>query len=138
MDLVTVVTGGPDGFVAVGEADGSTVVWLSADGHAWDKVDVLESQPPTSYRLNSAAATEAGYVLVGGDSTCRGASCSAVIWTSPDGRSWSRVPDDDRFAAAAATQVIAFESQFVVGGQHEGGPAVWVSASEATLAEPGQ
>ena len=129
MDSLAAVMDGPDGLVAVGETDGLATVWLSADGQIWEKVDVRGLPPPIS--IGQGAATKAGYVLVGGDRDCFGGSCrpstAAAIWTSPDGRSWSRLPSDERFARAGATHVIAFGSRFVVGGGHDGGPTIWIS-----------
>jgi hypothetical protein len=135
MGSVTAVTGGPDGFVAAGEAGGSAAAWFSADGQTWEKVDVLEPRSPIHVELKSAAASKAGYVLVDGDSDCFAGSCrpsaEAAIWTSPDGRSWSQLPSDERFARAGATHVVDFGSHFVVGGGYDGKPTIWIS-------DPGQ
>ena len=59
------------------------------------------SRPASTTRRSSAelivssiAATSSGYVAVGGDGVCAVEPCPdarAVIWTSPDGRSWSRL-----------------------------------------------
>jgi len=38
MDSIAAVTGGPGGFVAVGQAGDEPAVWLSADGEAWERV----------------------------------------------------------------------------------------------------
>jgi hypothetical protein len=149
MDAVTAVTGGPAGFVATGQVGGAAAIWFSADRQTWERVnDVdLESRWPTGsdgarvnddagdipveLRLRAAASGSDGYVLVGSDGACLGegfcGSDEAVIWTSADGRSWDRVPRDDRFAGGWAAHAVAWGSRFVVGGTVDGRPAIWIS-----------
>jgi hypothetical protein len=129
MDSVMTVGGGPGGFVAAGKADGALVVWRSADGQSWEKVDELEDRSPI--QTASVAGSMVGYVLVGGYSDCFSGDCrpstAPAVWTSPDGRSWSRVLGDDRFARSGVLGVVAFGSQFVMGGGHEDQPTIWAS-----------
>jgi hypothetical protein len=131
------VAGGPGGFVAVN----TVFVGASADGRDWEEVAVFNSRWPT--RLNdegmpvelgveSVAATTAGYVAVGTDGACvfdsdPCPSLEAVIWASPDGRSWSRLPSAERFDGAGARTIVAWGSRFVVGGTYDDRPAVWIS-----------
>jgi hypothetical protein len=137
MDRVTAVASGPGGFIAAGEAGPDDAVWSSADGRVWERVagDAFSSRSvngdgePVKLMLKSAAATSAGYVVVGGDGLCL-FPCpdqEAAIWTSVDGRSWSRVPSDDLFRGAWADSAVAWGSRFVVGGPYEGQPAIWIS-----------
>jgi hypothetical protein len=133
MVSVTAVTGGPRGFIAAGQTNGRSMAWSSADGHGWEQVDLVDPRSviPGEPNVESAAATGAGYVLVGGGQSCLRGACSpsaeAAIWTSPDGRAWSHLPSDERFARAAATDVIAFGSHFVAGGVAEDRPVIWIS-----------
>ena len=132
MDSVTTVTGGPHGFVAIGQAGSEPAVWLSADGEVWERVAEGDFTSPVKLELNSASATSAGYVVIGTDGQCVWYPCSAqdvVIWTSPDGRSWSRVPSANQFALAQAYRSVAWGSSFVVGGAYGGRPAIWISGS---------
>lgn len=164
---VSGVVAGPGGFVAAGEADSKAAVWLSTDGEVWERIasDAFASRwsedpngnlindegMPVKQLMLSAAATSAGYVVVGGDGLCLLGSClsaEAVIWTSVDGHSWSRLPSDDRFRVTArgdtsgawAIDSVAWESRFVVGGTYDGKPAIWISESErpqpSTAAQP--
>jgi hypothetical protein len=141
------------------------VVRVSADGRAWTDVDVINPRAswptgaapygeggdivdgmPLALRVPSVTATNAGYVAVGSDGVCHtfrapGEWClpdEAAIWTSADGRSWSRMPLDDRFSVAEpgdpsnvegawATTVLARGDRFVVGGSYQGQPAIWVA-----------
>jgi hypothetical protein len=133
MDSVVAVAGGPGGFVAAGQAGSEAAVWVSADGETWERVSEGAFTSPVDLHLESAAATSAGYVVVGGDGQCLSTSCpdqDIVIWTSADGRSWSRVPSADLFTGAKAYGAFAWGSGFVVGGAFDGKPAIWISASQ--------
>lgn len=148
MTSVHAVAGGPDGFVAIGRAGTEPAGWFSGDGQAWERItgEAFESRwpkgpngqrinndpgdIPIELRLASAASGSGGYVVVGGDGLCDEGFCAsdeAVIWTSADGRSWSRVPSHDRFSDGYATSVAAWGSRFVVGGLRSGQPAIWIS-----------
>lgn len=149
MSSVHAVAGGPDGFVAIGQVGSEPAGWFSPDGQAWHRMDAdafgsrwpmgpdglrRNGDPediPIELRLASAAATDAGYVVVGGDGLCGPdgfcGSDEAVIWTSADGRSWSRVSDDGRFFDGHATAATAWGSRFVVGGLQTDEPAIWIS-----------
>jgi hypothetical protein len=145
MDGLRTVAGGPGGFVAVGDAsedvEPRSAIWFSADGQAWERAAVNDEGMPVSVHVSSAAATSAGYVAVGIDNGCPVGPCpsgEAVIWTSADGRSWSRLQSDELFAVtdprdpgetfgASANVAVAWGSQFVVGGFYDGKPAIWIS-----------
>jgi hypothetical protein len=167
-DTVAGGPGGLVAFVNAGEPDvghPQLVVHYSADAGAWDKVDVLDPRAPwptnaapygeggdivdgmpLALTVTSAAASDAGYVAVGSDGVCHtfrapGEWCQpdeAAVWTSVDGRSWSRLARSDLFSIAEpenpsnrdgawANKVVAWGSQFVVGGAFEGKPAIWIS-----------
>ena len=132
MDSITAVTSGPHGFVATGQARSEPAVWLSADGEAWERVAEGAFTGPVKLELNSASATDAGYVVIGTEGQCVSYPCvgqELVIWTSADGRSWSRIPSSDLSAEAQAYRAVAWGSHFVVGGAYDGGPAIWISGS---------
>ena len=117
-----------------------------------ETVDVFESRLPSYDEglVSSVAAASSGYVAVGGDGKCAEEPCPdavATIWTSPDGRSWSRLPSDDRFevadaqrpanhSGAWATSAVAWDSQFVVAGAYDGSPVVWISSTPDATATP--
>jgi len=143
------VAGGPNGFVVEDSSDVwlSADVWFSADGRSWEHVAEDAFGPSrwpalhnddgwrVEMHLRSIAAGAAGYIAVGADGVCMldCPSAETVIWTSPDGRSWSRLPVDDRFGAptgAEANVAAAWGSDFIVGGESDNRPAVWISGSE--------
>ncbi len=84
------------GYVAVGmqqEGDGSAAnaaAWTSADGHSWARATV---DGATGNTMDHVVATDMGYVAVGtaGYSFHAGMQGGTAIWTSIDGRRWSRL-----------------------------------------------
>jgi hypothetical protein len=142
------VTGGPEGFIAIGEdARTAAAMWASEDGLSWRRVgsdnDPFRSSLPepdgSGVSLSEVTTGNGGYVAVGtGHAPCNGVSgCSieAAIWTSQDGSSWLRVPAGPVFVASdpspseatGATHVVSFGSEFVVLGSFEGSGVVWIS-----------
>jgi hypothetical protein len=84
------VVAGESGFVAVG-----SVVWTSPDGLNW-------SVRPDAPDIRAVAATKSGFVGVGSEETIEDAcdveargDCTAAVWTSSDGITWNRVPNND-------------------------------------------
>jgi hypothetical protein len=92
---------GPGGFVALGYAviDGrpAVAIWRSDDGLGWVRI-ALPDDVFASGRPAALVAGGPGYVIVGawldlGSPAASAALPRAAIWTSIDGRTWSRVPD---------------------------------------------
>jgi hypothetical protein len=147
---------GPGGFVAIGGADLTDAggIWFSPDSRVWQSAeaegfrDVQRSSPELI--PSSIAAASSGYLAAAGEGGCAVEPCPgarAVIWSSPDGRSWSRMPSDDRFevvdvqrpanhSGAWATSAVAWDSQFVVAGAYDGSPVVWISSTPDATATP--
>lgn len=128
---------GPRGFVAVFEDRNQLVFRASADGSTWEQVYSLGAARSTAadgtefaLSVSSIAVSDAGFVAVGGFGEFCLFTCppgEVVIWTSEDGRSWSRLPSDARFARAGAHSVVAWGDRFVVGGTQDGEPVIWIS-----------
>jgi hypothetical protein len=112
---VNAVTAGEDGWLAVGEENPtdvecvacwiSAITWTSRDGLHWTRS--AEGGDLAEAALTGVTAVGPGYVGAGTalDREPRkgadGLATHAVIWTSPDGCSWSRVPDADLFHHAS-------------------------------------
>jgi hypothetical protein len=137
------VAAGPGGFAAVMDDGGEIVVLVSSDGDAWEQVDVLgprrsEAPDGTVQELDvgSVAASDAGFVATGAlgpPCLMGGVPCEpveAIIWTSDDGRTWTRLPSDVRFARGSGAGVVAWGTGFVVGGEQDGEPAIWISGPD--------
>jgi len=71
-------------YIAVGGGGevNATVAWTSVDGLAWAPLSILKPGEPAS--LNSVAAGPAAYVVDGMEGG------HPVIWTSTDGRTWTK------------------------------------------------
>jgi hypothetical protein len=110
-----------DGWIAVGEEGPaniecvacwiSAVTWTSNDGLRWTRS--AEGGDLAEAALTGITAGGHGYVGVGTAldtdpwQGAEGLSLHGVVWTSPDGRSWSRVPDEDLFHAASGVDAPA-------------------------------
>ena len=139
---VSGLAGGSRGFAAVDIDRGLVLVGrVSADGHTWQQADVLGPARSTDadgktleLNVSSIAASDAGFVAAGGVGEPPVCTCEpgdVLIWTSADGRSWSRLPDAEQFASAGAYDVVSWRDRFVVGGAQDGQPAIWVSGPPA-------
>jgi len=148
------VAGGPDGFVAIGYAHTGGVepvlafpegaAWWSADGSTWAQASPGEGARPAAV-FRAAERWLIGGVVYHGTDLVTDRPIGA-IWTSVDGRTWTRVEDEvvfdvggyvDTMEDPAAGGVAGFASNghvIVAGGQvcaDEGLPctaASWVSA----------
>jgi hypothetical protein len=105
------VTAWGDGFVAVGSDGvfGETVaaVWTSEDGRAWSRAPHVEGVlgGPGAQWMSSVAVGPRGLIAVGFDETDD--DRNAAVWTSQDGRSWSRTPHDEVVMGGPGLQSMA-------------------------------
>lgn len=122
------------GFVAVGDdANGERPVpaaWTSADGITWQR------QPANDMTLStgvSTGGTSAKAVAGGGPVVAVGGSSSVQVWSSPDGRRWTREePPASRSPAASSAVVAAGAGAVLVSA---GAGALWFRASGGTWAD---
>jgi hypothetical protein len=105
---MSAVAAGPSGLVAVGadSSKGAAAVWTSPDGITWSRVshDKAVLGGLGSQSMNSVTLGGPGLVAVG--STWMGGVPDAVVWTSPDGTTWSRVPDDESVFGRAVMESV--------------------------------
>jgi hypothetical protein len=99
--MVSVTAGGP-GLVAVGserrfDGQGNAVVWTSVDGLTWSRVPDDEEVfgGPGEQQMVSVTAGGPGLVAVGNDGAAGNDQVNAAVWTSGDGFTWTRIPDDE-------------------------------------------
>ncbi|MDX1469323.1 MAG: hypothetical protein R3258_08270, partial [Acidimicrobiia bacterium] len=133
--ISSVAVGGP-GLVAVGwdTETRAAAVWTSTDGLAWSRVPHDEAifGGNGSQWMFDVTAGGPGFVAVG--ASARLLSRTAVVWTSTDGISWTRVSDDQAFAGeedyaemrAVTTDGSTFVAVGMVGVQSPDA-AVWTS-----------
>lgn len=145
------VVGFEGGYVAVGTqstddgdggADQRAAAWFSPDGITWTRIahdPAVFGDYEDNLSMSAVAVGPSGFVAVGAagsDDEQHG-----VVWTSPDGIAWARVPDDPTFAGrngAWMGDVIATAEGFVVVGAEEdhtdwmygGYAAVWLATPE--------
>lgn len=135
--LNDLVVGG-EGLVAVGMGGANGPgIWTSTDGLDWDM-----ARPPdlpkedVNGNLSAITAGGPGFVAVGGDIARDGTTATklvAAVWTSPDGRTWSRVPHTSEFEGSDNTfmwDVTASDDLIVAVGSDLGAEraAVWNSS----------
>ena len=93
---MTGVASSPAGYVAVGYLGGlagpiEARFWWSPDGRSW-RLATLDGSPAGTRAAAVEAMPGGGFVAVGATGDARTADGSAA-WTSPDGRTWTRVAD---------------------------------------------
>lgn len=131
--IIRSVTAGGPGLVAVGSWRGRGAVWTSTDGSNWGRVP---HEPGLFGAMGSelidVTATASGLVAVGNESATMWSRerMHGHVWTSPDGRSWKRIVDEDHvFARPLLTSgfsaVHADERGVVAVGTFEWFAAVW-------------
>jgi hypothetical protein len=80
--IVTGVTAGPEGLVAVGGAEGCLppAAWYSTDGLEWARTDLAKED--CDWAAMKVVHTDVGYLA---------GIAEGTVWWSPDGRTWTAV-----------------------------------------------
>jgi hypothetical protein len=139
--MEAVIAGGP-GLVAVGDGCSRSLprchaaVWTSSDGHAWTRVDDSSVFDVGTYpagrwgEMTDVTAGGPGLIAVGREA--RDSGQRAVVWTSPDGSTWTRLPNSSDFDHGTIEAVTAGGPGFVAVGTEINGAktvaAVYTSA----------
>ncbi|MEE8407790.1 MAG: hypothetical protein V3S32_11660 [Acidimicrobiia bacterium] len=136
--MYDVVAGGP-GLVAVGREgderpwdnsdDNAAAVWTSVDGITWNRVPHDETVFGTGGNpvMLSVTAGGPGLVAVGAD-YWPSERAETPVWTSPDGFTWTRVPDDESFRGSMNGVTAGGSGLVAVGAEG----MVWTSADGIT------
>jgi len=155
-DVVNDITTGGPGYVAVGwdGTAGAGAVWTSPDGATWTAITDASvfNGNGLGHDINAVTDGPHGLVAVGGVGgplfatgpfilASAQAAGQAAVWTSPDGRTWHKVPDEASFAQGEMDDVAAGGPGYVAvsrgaecGGPCPGtaGPLVWTSVDGRT------
>lgn len=151
------VAAGPPGIVAIGYAarpDMAATTWFSPDGTSWERLPLGGAD---NLRLSAVAWSGRQFVVVGEDrpaflgaAAIATAKARAAVWTSTDGRRWTRAPDTDAFdtggfmdtmedpASGGMADVVAGPGGLVAVGSYCTGtpmrcePAAWSSPDGTT------
>lgn len=124
------VTAGGPGLVAVGDDGQSAVVWTSVDGITWSRVPhddaIFGGEPLTRMRVVTVGGP--GLVAVGEEGWHEGGPDGVeAIWTSIDGITWTRVPDDEAtFDGSGLSGFAAWGSGLIAVGGNDREAAVWI------------
>lgn len=93
-ESIRAVTAFGAGFIAVGsrdlEGEQDGAVWFSPDGTTWEQVDVPTMGGAGRQGVFAIVAATNGTIVAGGYATDASGQGKPAIWTSTDGRSWSR------------------------------------------------
>ncbi len=128
------VTPGGPGFVAVGwvgdGVDLDAAVWTSPDGSTWTPAphDEVVFGGASDQIMNDVAVGGPGLIAVGWTGDAVGES-QAAVWTSTDGFTWIRVPNDtEEWGAVAEMHRVASSGSGIVAvGSDASEPAIWES-----------
>jgi hypothetical protein len=130
---VAVATGADGTVVAVGRSGSEPVAWTTRDGRAWDRHAVaIIAGGGMPERITSVTAWPNGFVA-GGSVGPELADRHARFWQSPDGITWTPVPDDEAvFANAEVRAITHFQDGFLAVGvvgtaQDPTGAVAWFS-----------
>jgi hypothetical protein len=132
--VMTAVTAGGRGLVAVGHAGADAAAWTSPDGLVWTRIASPSFTGPGERRIRAVAAFPGGVVAVGSETDTALLEHPAV-WVSVDGSAWARAPqpilEDGRHDDAGPTgvlQSVLVTSEHVLAvGEVDGDAAVWTS-----------
>src|SRR5579859_5415938 len=126
---LTSVAYGPDGWLAVGGviavAPQHPVVLTSGNGSAWAAADREPAFSPPGLVTAQAAASPAGYVIVGSQSA--GGRTTAAAWYAAGLTGWQRVTITTQGTQQQMRAVTAAARGFVAVGADGDAPAAWTS-----------
>ena len=91
-------------------SSGNSRSWISRDGIHW-RASTMQSSLSDA-EMNAVTRGDSGYVAVGSDgfpraSTQLGGASGAMVWTSPDGLTWTRVPGSRELAGGLMRGIVA-------------------------------
>ena len=133
---VAALAAGPRGLVAVGTVADRPASWVSDDGLTWDaRADTF---PMPALGTDTAAVTDViadgnGWIAVGReDPDCR-TDCGldpvrALVWTSDDGRAWTRLTGQAELDGGGMVSVARTDTGFVAAGIGSRHAVVWTTS----------
>ncbi len=125
---------GSRGVVAVGHGSRPTS-WFSSDGLNWTGGSTALPATPSGtdgFDVMDVVATTTGWLAVGREDPYCNVNCGlapvrSLVWTSGDGLTWTRVPDQVSFDGGGMNAVVRGSVGLVAVGFAGGHGAVWTS-----------
>ncbi len=130
------MAGGPRGWMIAGSRTTGAAVWTSPDAKAFtlrEGVPELRSDDRGDTWALDALATSAGWLICGG--VRKGVYGDPLLWTSPDGVSWSRLAPPATDEHEEVQRLLAGDGGVIYGLGLKGGAfAVWrIEGGSATI-----
>jgi hypothetical protein len=122
------MAGGPAGWLIAGNRESGAAVWLSPDATAFTIVEgapVLASDAGLSTAANDAVAVDGGWLVAGSGRAPDRIDRDPLAWTTPDGRTFTRVPLPGGPDDEAVQRVLRTADGMVAVGVAGGGFAAW-------------
>jgi hypothetical protein len=108
--------------------------WQSNDGLAWAtaKPTFGKGSGDDTIEVTDVVATDTGWLAVGREDPYCNMNCGlepvrALVWSSSDGLTWTRLPDQKAFKGGAMTSVVRTTNAFVAVGSAGLNAAAWTS-----------
>jgi hypothetical protein len=128
-EVMTAVTPGGPGLVAVGRAGAEAAAWISTDGRRWSRVASASFSGERRRELLDVAAFPGGIVAVGRQIDAEGVEHPAV-WVATDGTRWAQAPlatADGSLPVGSLQAVVVTSEQVLAVGDLADDGAVWSS-----------
>ena len=127
--------GGGSGSSPTDQSVNQMYAWFSADGITWSQVDLPES---SGFIPAAVTSWSGGFAAI---AQLDGITLSSSVWTSADGRTWEKSPQN--FARFTPTAMAGFGGRLVAVGNHQDTqssaagfvPASWSSTDGRTWVE---
>ncbi len=113
----------------LGRGGARTVAWVAADGEEFELVDTSGLDAAW---VNGAVATESGFAVAGAVGSPPIEPGTAAVWTSPDGRSWTRASDTGFGDSDIVGGIAELDGRLTVVGTCEGRPVAWTRSDDGT------
>jgi hypothetical protein len=143
---MSLVSGGPLGLFATGQADGHLALWYSSNGRRWTRLTRAEhliAGADDAHVGSLLANSQQGVYAAGWQR--QGSSMVAAVWSSNDGINWYPIASGRAAFAAPGDHLITSLAPFgttglvAVGGSRIGSrwtPASWISPNGVSWSEP--
>lgn len=114
--------------VANGTLQRRPVVWATADGHTWERVEV----PAADHEQEMEAVTEYAGGLIAVGSAQIGSTFTGAVWASNDGTEWREVSAPALTDGSVVLRdVLMWRDRLVAVGSRNGAAGVWLSQDGA-------